>query len=137
MLLVAIPVLLVVLTVIMVLASRYSIRLRQKLDHINGLFLETLEGVRVIRAFNKQQTECARFEQGNRDYAMTAMTAGRITSLLMPAISVIFGVTTAAVLGMGAHYVQTGAMEVGSLVANSQYISRSAPALSRATGTML
>ena len=122
-LLVAIPVLLVVLTVIMVLASRYSIRLRQKLDHINGLFLETLEGVRVIRAFNKQQTECARFEQGNRDYAMTAMTAGRITSLLMPAISVIFGVTTAAVLGMGAHYVQTGAMEVGSLVANSQYIS--------------
>lgn len=122
-LLVAIPVLLVVLTVIMVLASRYSIRLRQKLDHINGLFLETLEGVRVIRAFNKQQTECARFEQGNRDYAMTAMTAGRINSLLMPAISVIFGVTTAAVLGMGAHYVQTGAMEVGSLVANSQYIS--------------
>lgn len=104
-LLVAIPVLLVVLTIIMVLASRYSIRLRQKLDHINGLFLETLEGVRVIRAFNKQQTECARFEQGNRDYAMTAMTAGRITSLLMPAISVIFGVTTAAVLGMGAHYV--------------------------------
>lgn len=122
-LLVAIPVLLVVLAVIMVTASRYSIRLRQKLDHINGLFLETLEGVRVIRAFNKEQTECARFEQGNRDYAMTAMTAGRITSLLMPAISVIFGVTTAAVLGMGAHYVQTGAMEVGSLVANSQYIS--------------
>ena len=54
---------------------------------------------------------------------MTAMTAGRITSLLMPAISVIFGVTTAAVLGMGAYYVDTNAMEVGSLVANSQYIS--------------
>ena len=54
---------------------------------------------------------------------MTAMAAGRITSLLMPAISVIFGVTTAAVLGMGAYYVSTGAMEVGSLVANSQYIS--------------
>ena len=35
----------------------------------------------------------------------------------------IFGVTTAAVLGLGAHYVETGAMEVGSLVANSQYIS--------------
>lgn len=51
------------------------------------------------------------------------MAAGRITSLLMPAISVIFGVTTAAVLGMGAYYVNIGAMEVGSLVANSQYIS--------------
>ena len=122
-LLVAIPVLLIALTVIIVLASRYSISLRKKLDQINRLFLEALEGVRVIRAFNKQKTESERFEEANADYAMTAMTAGRITSLLMPSISVIFGVTTAAVLGMGAYYVDAGAMEVGSLVANSQYIS--------------
>lgn len=122
-LLFAIPVLLIVLTIIMIFASRYSIRLRSKLDHINHLFLETLEGVRVIRAFNKQKTECERFENSNEDYAMTAMTAGRITSILMPAISVIFGVTTAAVLGVGSYYVESSAMEVGSLVANSQYIS--------------
>lgn len=122
-LLFAIPVLLIVLTIIMIFASRYSIRLRRKLDHINHLFLETLEGVRVIRAFNKQKTECTRFENSNEDYAMTAMTAGRITSILMPAISVIFGVTTAAVLEVGSYYVESGAMEVGSLVANSQYIS--------------
>lgn len=122
-LLFAIPVLLIVLTLIMIFASRHSIRLRSKLDHINHLFLETLEGVRVIRAFNKQKTECTRFENSNEDYAMTAMTAGRITSILMPAISVIFGVTTAAVLGVGSYYVKLGSMEVGSLVANSQYIS--------------
>lgn len=122
-LLFAIPVLLIVLTLIMIFASRHSIRLRSKLDHINHLFLETLEGVRVIRAFNKQKTECTRFENSNEDYAMTAMTAGRITSILMPAISVIFGVTTAAVLGVGSYYVELGSMEVGSLVANSQYIS--------------
>lgn len=122
-LLFAIPLLLIVLTIIMIFASRYSIRLRSKLDHINHLFLETLEGVRVIRAFNKQKTECTRFENSNEDYAMTAMTAGRITSILMPAISVIFGVTTAAVLGVGSYYVELGSMEVGSLVANSQYIS--------------
>lgn len=122
-LLIAIPVLLIALTVIVVLASRYSISLRKKLDQINRLFLESLEGVRVIRAFNRQKAESERFENANRDYAVTAMAAGRITSLLMPAISVIFGVTTAAVLGMGAYYVNTGAMEVGSLVANSQYNS--------------
>ena len=122
-LLVAIPVLLTALTIIIVLASRYSISLRKKLDQINRLFLESLEGVRVIRAFNRQKAENERFETANKDYAMTAMAAGRITSLLMPVISVIFGVTTAAVLGMGAYYVNTGAMEVGSLVANSQYIS--------------
>lgn len=120
---VAIPLLLLGCGIVILFASRYSVRLRNKLDKINQLFLESLEGVRVIRAFNKQQTESGRFAEANTDYAATAMTSGRITSLLMPVINVIFGVTTAAVLGLGAHYVETGAMEVGSLVANSQYIS--------------
>ena len=122
-LVIAIPVLLAALSIIVVLASRYSILLRQKLDQINRLFLESLEGVRVIRAFNKQKAESDRFDSANADFAGTAMAAGRITSLLIPAINVIFGVTTAAVLGLGAHYAETGVMEVGSLVANSQYIS--------------
>ena len=122
-LLFAIPVLLITLSLVTICASRYSVRLRHKLDHINHLFLETLEGVRVIRAFNKQEMECRKFESSNKDYAVTAMVSGRITSILMPAISVIFGVTTAAVLGLGSYYVELGAMEVGSLVANSQYIS--------------
>lgn len=120
---VAIPVLLIGCGIVILFASRYSMKLRQKLDKINQLFLESLEGVRVIRAFNKQKAESRRFGEANTDYAATAMTSGRITSLLMPVINIIFGVTTAAVLGLGAHYVETGAMEVGSLVANSQYIS--------------
>ena len=120
---VAFPVLLVSCGIIILFASRYSVKLRQKLDRLNQLFLESLEGVRVIRAFNKQQAERRRFGEANTDYAATAMLSGRITSLLLPVINVIFGVTTAAVLGLGARYVETGAMEVGSLVANSQYIS--------------
>lgn len=120
---VAIPVLLVSCGIVILFASSYSVKLRKKLDRLNQLFLESLEGVRVIRAFNKQQTESRRFGEANSDYAATAMLSGRVTSLLLPVINVIFGVTTAAVLGLGAHYVETGAMEVGSLVANSQYIS--------------
>ncbi len=120
---VAIPVLLIGCGIVILLASRYSVKLRKKIDKINQLFLESLEGVRVIRAFNKQKAESERFNEANTDYAITAMISGRITSLLLPVINVIFGVTTAMVLGLGAHYVETGAMEVGSLVANSQYIS--------------
>ena len=120
---VAIPILLIGCSIVVIFASRYSVKLRKKLDKIDQLFLESLEGVRVIRAFNKQKAESQRFEEVNTDYSSTAMVSGRITSLLMPVINVIFGVTTAAVLGLGAHYVETGAMEVGSLVANSQYIS--------------
>lgn len=120
---VAIPVLLIGVGSIVILASRYSVRLRQNLDQINRLFLESLEGVRVIRAFNKQETESQRFHSVNKEYTQTAVTAGHITSFLMPAINVIFGVTTAAVLGIGTFYVENGSMQVGSLVANSQYIS--------------
>lgn len=120
---VAIPVLLIGCGGVIMLASRYSVKLRQKLDRLNQLFLESLEGVRVIRAFNRQEAESRRFGTANGDYAATAMASGRVTSLLMPVINIIFGVTTAAVLGLGAHYVEAGTMEVGSLVANSQYIS--------------
>ncbi len=120
---VAIPVLLIGCGGVILLASRYSVKLRQKLDGINRLFLENLEGVRVIRAFNRQQFQSRRFNEANADYAATAMASGRVTSLLLPVINVIFGVTTAAVLGLGSYYVESGAMEVGSLVANSQYIS--------------
>ena len=51
---IAIPVLLIGCGIVILFASRYSVRLRQKLDRLNQLFLESLEGVRVIRAFNKQ-----------------------------------------------------------------------------------
>ena len=120
---VAIPVLIVSSGLIIILVARYSVKLRTRIDQINKLFLETLEGVRVIRAFNKQQHEIDRFEDTNKEYAKIATTSGRFSGLIMPVIQVIFGVSTAAVMGLGSYYVSEGQMEVGALVANSQYIS--------------
>lgn len=120
---VSIPVLLISSAVIILAASRYSVSMRKKLDRMNGLFLETLEGVRVIRAFNRQKREMGRFQEVNQDYTRVMMKSGRLTGALMPVIQVIFGVTTAAVMGLGSYYVGNGQMEVGALVANSQYIS--------------
>lgn len=119
----AIPALLLGTGAIVIFVSRYSVALRQKIDRLNKRFLETLEGVRVIRAFNQQEKEMARFDEANGDLAALTIRSGRVSALLMPVIQVIFGVTTAAVMGMGAWYVSTGEMDVGALVANSQYIS--------------
>ena len=119
----AIPALLLGAGAIVIFVSRYSVALRQKIDRHNKRFLETLEGVRVIRAFNQQEKEMARFDEANGDLAALTIRSGRVSALLMPVIQVIFGVTTAAVMGMGAWYVSTGEMDVGALVANSQYIS--------------
>ena len=120
---VTIPVLCVVVFGIMAVSMPLYKSVQRQLDKVLLTTRENLLGVRVIRAFNRQDAECRRFEKANEDYALTAIASGHITSLLMPAISVIFGVTTAAVLGIGARYVESGAMEIGSLVANSQYIS--------------
>ena len=119
----AIPALILGAGVIIIFVSRYSVALRQRIDRLNKLFLETLEGVRVIRAFNRQEQEMERFSQANGELASMTILSGRVTALLMPVIQVIFGVTTAAVMGMGSWYVSTGEMAVGDLVANSQYIS--------------
>ena len=120
---VAIPALIIGAGVIVIFVSRYSVALRTRIDRLNKLFLETLEGARVIRAFNRQDREMGRFDEANEDLASVSIRSGRVSSLLVPVIQVIFGVTTAAVMGMGSWYVSTGEMDVGALVANSQYIS--------------
>lgn len=56
---VAIPVLLVSCGIVILFASRYSVKLRKKLDRLNQLFLESLEGVRVIRAFKSSRRKAA------------------------------------------------------------------------------
>lgn len=120
---VAIPVLIIGAGVIVIFVSRYSVALRKKIDRLNRVFLETLEGVRVIRAFNREEREAERFNEANTELADMTVRSGRVSALLVPVIQVVFGVTTAAVMGLGAHYVSAGEMEVGALVANSQYIS--------------
>ena len=120
---VAIPVLLIVSTAIILGASRYSIKLRRKIDDINKLFLETLEGVRVIRAFNKQEIEMERFRALNDETARITGKSVMISGMLFPTVQMIFGLATVGVMGVGTHFVVSGKMEVGALVAGTQYIN--------------
>lgn len=73
----AIPVLIISSGIIILIVSRYSVKMRKKIDQLNKLFLETLEGVRVIRAFNKQEHEMNRFADANQDYTNVAVISGR------------------------------------------------------------
>ena len=119
---ISIPALILSVGIIILFVARYSVALREKIDKLNTLFLEAMEGVRVIRAFNRQEYEINRFDEANADHAKTTIISGRFSSSLFPLIQVIFGVSTAAVMGLGSYYVFIGEMDVGALVANSQYI---------------
>ena len=120
---VAVPVLIVVVTFLIVRASSFSIRLRRKIDDINRLFLETLEGVRVIRAFNRQEHETARFGATNDETARISRSAVAISGLMMPTVVMLFGATSVGAMLVGTALVSNGAMDVGALVAATQYIT--------------
>lgn len=122
-LLVSVPVLFVLAALIMRVVSRLSKQMRKRLDDLNRVFLETLEGVRPIRAFGREAYEVERFGQANAAHAEVAVAQGQLMALLMPLIGLIFGFTTTAVMWVGSGFVGEGTMEVGALVANVQYIS--------------
>ena len=122
-LLVTVPVLLVLAALIMRVVSRLSKQMRKRLDNLNRVFLETLDGVRPIRAFGREDYEVARFAEANASHAEVAIAQGRLMAMLMPLVGIIFGLTTTGVLWLGSGFVAEGSMEVGALVANVQYIS--------------
>jgi ATP-binding cassette subfamily B protein len=120
---IAIPVMVLVSVILIVGASRYSVRLRSKIDQINKLFLEALEGVRVIRAFNKQQHEIDRFGATNEETAEISRKANKKSGELGPVVSMMFGLTSVAVMAVGTGFVLFRGLEVGVLVSATSYIN--------------
>jgi ATP-binding cassette subfamily B protein len=93
-----------------------------KIDRINQVLREQITGVRVIRAFRRNQYERARFEVANADLTNTALTVNRIFVLALPALMAIMNLTGVAVLWFGGHLVDSGEMPIGNLTAFMQYI---------------
>ncbi len=120
---IAIPVLVLVATGLIIGASRSSVKLRKKIDSINQLFLETLEGVRVIRAFNKQKHEIDRFDETNQETAELSRKQVKVSTALFPVVNMLFGFTTVAVMAVGTGFVIFDKMDVGVLVSATQYIN--------------
>jgi ATP-binding cassette subfamily B multidrug efflux pump len=108
-----------------VLIARRSVplfRLMQvKLDKLNLVVREGLTGIRVVRAFNRIDRERARFDTTNQDLANNAIRANRIISALMPFLMLVMSFTTVAIIWFGAGRINSGDMQVGSMIAFTQY----------------
>ncbi len=107
--------------------------LQKKIDRVNLVLRENLTGMRVIRAFNKTQFEQARFDEANADLTNTSVAAHRWMSLMFPSIMIVLNLATVAVLWFGGHLVDTGATQVGDLMAFQQYVMQVMFALIMAT----
>ena len=93
-----------------------------KLDVMNGTLREQIAGIRVVRAFTREEHESERFRTANRDLTNLSLKVGQLFILMFPIITVILNVATGAVLWFGGHRVDEGLVEVGSLTAFLQYL---------------
>ena len=96
-------------------------KLQKFLDRMNVVLRENLTGVRVIRAFNKQQPETKRMKKTFTDYAEASIRANRLFAGLDCLATVLINFCIVAILYLGAGDVGAGRMEIGDITAVSEY----------------
>ncbi len=94
---------------------------QEKVDKLNLVMNERLRGILVIRAFNTQKHEEDRFDDANRELTELNLFVNRAMSVLMPVMMLIMDLTSILVVWAGAHYIDAGNLEIGSMLAFIQY----------------
>ena len=95
---------------------------QDKLDAINRVMREQLTGIRVIRAFVREEAETERFGDANTDIARVGERVGQLFVLLFPLVMLVLDVTIVGVIWFGGHRVGDGDVEVGTLIAFMSYL---------------
>lgn len=121
---VAIPILAVVIFTIMLICIPMYRKVQIKLDSVLSATRETLNGVRVIRAFCKESDEIARFQHRNHQLTRTQIFTGRISGLLNPLTYVIINLAIIFLIWNGAIRVDTGIITQGALIALYNYMAQ-------------
>ncbi|MFE7509458.1 ABC transporter ATP-binding protein [Promicromonospora sp. NPDC057488] len=121
-LLVIVPVLAATAGVIVWRMVPHFRRMQKRIDAINSVLREQITGLRVVRAFVRERRETERFGVVNEELFDTSLRAGRLMALTFPVVMLIMNLSSVAVLWFGAHEIQAGEMEIGSLTAFLSYI---------------
>ena len=91
-------------------------------DSVNRILREQITGLRVVRAFVREDVERERFAEANRTYTGTALAVGKLMAMAFPVVMIIFNASTIAVLWFGAHRIENGQMEIGAMTAFMSYL---------------
>ena len=121
---VAIPLLSVIVFIIMYVSIPLYKKVQSRLDTVLGITRENLTGVRVIRAFHKEEGEIERFEEANGDLSSLQIFVGKISALVNPATYAVVNLSIVAIIWVGGIRVNTGAISQGEVVALINYMSQ-------------
>ena len=97
---------------------------QEKLDAINRILREQLTGVRVVRAFVREDIEAERFRGANHDIMVVGRKVGSLFVLLFPLAMLVLNVTVVGVIWFGGIQVDNGSVEIGTLFAFMQYVGQ-------------
>lgn len=117
----AVLVILGIVSVLMSIAMPKFQKMQTLVDKVNLVSREILTGLSVIRAFGREKTEEKRFDQANRDLTKTNLFVNRVMTFMMPIMMLIMYSLTILIVWVGAHRVDGGSMQVGSMTAFITY----------------
>ena len=120
----AIPLLSLVVFGIMIITTPMYRKVQGGLDAVMGITRENLTGVRVLRAFNKEESEIRRFEDTNNTLAQMQKAVGKLSALMNPVTYIIINGAVIALVWTGAWQVENGAITQGEVVALVNYMSQ-------------
>ncbi|WP_216892416.1 ABC transporter ATP-binding protein [Nocardia alni] len=121
-LLIAVPVLVLIMTLIISRMVPGFRRMQARIDVVNRVLREQITGIRVVRAFVRERQETERFGVANTELTEASLFVGRLSALMFPAVMLVSNLTSVAVLWFGGHSINNGSMQIGSLTAMIQYI---------------
>lgn len=130
---VSVPVLLVAVSLIIVRMVPLFRLMQIRIDTVNRVLREQLTGIRVVRAFVRENLESQRFKVANEDVTETALQSGRLMALMFPVVMLVLNVSSVAVIWFGAFRIQDGSMQVGTLIAFLSYLMQILMAVMMAT----
>jgi ATP-binding cassette, subfamily B, multidrug efflux pump len=108
-------------------------RMQTSLDGVNRVMREQITGIRVVRAFVREDHEEARFAEANGDLTNAGLKVGRLMALVFPIVMLIFNLSTVAVMWFGGHRIASGDLQIGQLTAFLSYLVQILMAVMMAT----
>lgn len=131
--LIVLPVLVVSLGLIIARMRPLFKIMQVRIDTLNHIMREQISGVRVVRAFVREEHEAARFAEANELNRQVAVSTGKLMALFFPLLMGVMNLSVVLALWWGASRVGSGNLEVGQLVAFQQYLIQTLMAVMMAT----
>ena len=119
---VSVAVLGVAVSLLVIFASPLFQRMQTNLDNLNRVLREQISGIRVIRAFIREDHESKRFEGANEDVYSVTLRASRWMVLLFPIAMFMVNISSVAVIWFGAFRIDSGDIQIGQMTAFLNYL---------------